>query len=47
MNNKSIVNFRDHKGRTPLHVAVAFGNKSSVETLLFMNANPMIEDIFG
>jgi ankyrin repeat protein len=45
--NKSIINFRDIKGRTPLHVAVAFNNKATVETLCFLNANPLIEDIFG
>ena len=43
----SIINFRDLKGRTALHIAVAFNNKNAVETLLFLNANPLIEDIFG
>ncbi|CDW79967.1 ankyrin repeat [Stylonychia lemnae] len=42
-----IINFRDLNGRTALHVAVAFNNKNAVETLLFLNANPLIEDKFG
>jgi ankyrin repeat protein len=44
---KSIINWRDRRGRTALHLAVAFNNKASVETLLFLNANPLIEDIYG
>ena len=44
---KSIINWRDRKGRTALHLAVALNNKASVETLLFLNANPQIEDIYG
>jgi len=28
-------------------MAVAFNNKAAVETLLFLNANPLIEDIYG
>ena len=35
------------KGRTALHIAAAYGNKKTVETLLFLNANPLIEDIYG
>jgi ankyrin repeat protein len=35
------------KGRTALHMAVAFNNKNAVETLLFLNANPLIEDVYG
>jgi len=42
-----IVNLRDLKGRTALHVAAAFGHKLAVETLLFLNANPHLEDVFG
>lgn len=42
-----MINFRDQKGRTPLHIASAYNNKIAVETLLFLNANPLIEDIFG
>lgn len=44
---KSMVNFRDRLGRTALHIAVAFENKAAVETLLFLNANPLIRDSFG
>jgi hypothetical protein len=44
---KSMVNFRDRLGRTALHVAVALGHKEAVETLLFLNSNPHIEDCFG
>lgn len=47
VNLKSMVNFRDRLGRTALHVAVAFENKAAVETLLFLNANPLIRDSFG
>ena len=36
----SIVNFRDIRGRTPLHIAAAFNNRASVEALLFLGANP-------
>jgi ankyrin repeat protein len=43
----SVINRRDHLGRTPLFVAVAFNNKQAVETLLYLGANPHIEDIFG
>lgn len=42
-----IVNFRDKLGRTALHMAVAFGNKMAAETLLYLGANPHIEDVFG
>ena len=41
---KSLINFRDHKGRTPLHIAAMWNNKPAVETLLQMKANPLIED---
>ena len=42
-----IMNRRDHLGRTPLFVAVAFNNKKAVETLLYLGANPHIEDVYG
>lgn len=41
---KSIMNFRDHKGRTALHVAAIWGNKAACEALLYLKANPLIED---
>lgn len=41
---KSLINFRDHKGRTALHIAAMWKNKAAIETLLQMKANPMIED---
>jgi len=41
---KSLINFRDHKGRTALHVAAIWGNKVACETLLYLKANPLIED---
>jgi ankyrin repeat protein len=44
---KSIINFRDWKGRTPLHVAAIWGNKIACETLLYLKANPLIEDGAG
>lgn len=43
----SIVNFRDHKGRTALHIAVIWHNKDAVECLLKFDANPNIEDGAG
>ena len=44
---KSLLNFRDYKGRTPLHVAAIFRNKAALETLLYLGANPLIEDGSG
>ena len=41
---RSLLNFRDHKGRTPLHIAAIWGNKAACETLLYLKANPLIED---
>ena len=41
---RSIINFRDHKGRTALHIAAIWGNKNACETLLYLKANPLIED---
>jgi len=41
------MNFRDMRGRTALHVAAAFNNRSVCESLLFLGANPLIEDEFG
>lgn len=47
MQSTSIINFRDLRGRTPLHIAVALGNRPACESLLFLGANPLLEDIFG
>ena len=44
---RGLVNFRDFKGRTALHVAVIWGNKAACETLLYLKANPLIEDGAG
>ena len=44
---KSLVNFRDHLGRTPLHIAAIWGNKDACETLLYLKANCLIEDGAG
>lgn len=44
---RSLVNFRDHKGRTPLHVAAIWKNKNACETLLYLKANPLISDGAG
>jgi ankyrin repeat protein len=41
---KSLLNFRDHKGSTPLHIAAIWRNRVACETLLFLKANPLIED---
>lgn len=41
------MNWRDHKGRTALHLAIAFNNKVAVETMLHLGANPHVEDAFG
>ena len=43
----SILNFRDHKGRTALHIAAIWNNKVALETLLYLKANPLIEDGAG
>ena len=45
--NQKILNFRDKRGRTALHVAVAYKNIETVEMLLQNGANPLIEDIYG
>lgn len=42
-----LINRRDHLGRTPLHIAIAFNNKATVETLLNLGANPHVKDVFG
>ena len=44
---KSLLNFRDFLGRTALHIAAIWGNKSAIETLLYLKANPLIEDGAG
>ena len=40
----SLINFRDYKGRTPLHIAVIWNNLNAVECLLKFKANTLIED---
>ena len=44
---KGIMNYRDHMGRTPLHMAIAFNNKVAAETLLCLGANPHVKDAYG
>lgn len=44
---RSLINFRDHKGRTPLHIAAIWNNKAACETLLYLKANPLIDDGAG
>jgi ankyrin repeat protein len=44
---RSLLNFRDHKGRTALHIAAIWNNKAACETLLYLRANPLIEDGAG
>ena len=39
---KGLMNCRDKKGRTALHMAIAFNNKVTAETLLYLGANPHI-----
>jgi len=41
------MNYRDHHGRTALHVAIAFNNKVAAETMLHLGANPHIKDAYG
>jgi hypothetical protein len=41
------MNLRDKKGRTPLHMAIAFNNKETAEALLNLGASPHIEDAYG
>jgi ankyrin repeat protein len=43
----TIINFRDIRGRTPLHVAVAFNCRNAVESLLYLGANPHIPDNYA
>lgn len=43
----SIMNLRDKKGRTPLHMAILFNNKEATETLMYLGANPHVEDAYG
>ncbi len=44
---RGLINLRDHRGRTALHVAIAFNNKVTAETLLYLGANPHIKDAYG
>ena len=44
---KGIMNHRDKKGRTALHMAIAFCNKVAAETMLQLGANPHIKDAYG
>ena len=44
---RGVMNLRDKKGRTPLHMAVAFNNKAAAECLLYLGANPHIDDCYG
>jgi ankyrin repeat protein len=41
------MNLRDTKGRTPLHMAIAFNNKDTVEALLNLGASPSLADQYG
>lgn len=41
------INMRDEKGRTPLHIAAAYGRIFSVEFLLKYGAKKDVEDIYG
>ena len=41
---KCLLNCRDNKGRTPLHIAAIWGNKVACEALLYLKANALIED---
>jgi ankyrin repeat protein len=43
----NIMNLRDFKGRTPLHMAIAFNNKEAAEVLMHLGASPHIEDAYG
>jgi len=43
----NVVNFRDNHGRTGLHVAAAHNNMAVCEILLFLRANPHVEDVYG
>ena len=44
---RNFINFRDHLGRTPLHIAAIWKNKAACETLLYLKANCLIEDGAG
>ena len=41
------MNLRDKMGRTPLHMAIVFNNKEAAETLMYLGANPHVEDAYG
>jgi len=43
----STLNLKDKIGRTPLHLAVYFGNPKIVEILMFLKADDSIKDEFG
>ena len=44
---RGLMNHRDHKGRTALHMAIAMNNKVASETMLHLGANPHVKDAFG
>ena len=43
---RGLMNHRDAKGRTALHMAIAFNNKVAAETLLYLGANPHVKDAY-
>ena len=43
---RGLMNHRDLKGRTALHMAIAFNNKVAAETLLYLGANPHVKDAY-
>lgn len=42
-----LLNFQDKLGRTALHYACFYGSVGVVEDLMFLKANPWIEDVLG
>ena len=43
---RGLMNHRDAKGRTALHMAIAFNNKVAAETLIYLGADPHIKDAY-
>ena len=43
----ALLNAPDAQGKTALHIAAFLNNYQTVETLLFLGADPLVEDAYG